>query len=290
MISGGGAGRPGLVGIGLRDPHVAEIIATPPPVGWLEVHVENYLGGGSAPRALDAIRRGHPVSLHGVGLSLGSVEGLDRRHLERLVALVRRIEPALVSEHLSWSIAGGAYLNHLLPLPYTEESLALVCRHVSQAQEVLGRRLLIENPSSYLRFRHSPIPEPEFLGELARRTGCGLLCDVNNVFVTCHNLGLDPSAYLTALPADAIGEIHLAGHSSNDVDGRILLIDDHGSRVAPAVWELYGQVVSRIGPRPTLIEWDTGIPELAVLLEEAAYADRVLERRGAAGATHDVAA
>jgi uncharacterized protein (UPF0276 family) len=254
------------------------------------VHVENYLGGGPAPRALDAIRRAHPVSLHGVGLSLGSVEGLDRRHLERLVALVRRIEPALVSEHLSWSIAGGAYLNHLLPLPYTEESLALVCRHVSQAQETLGRRLLIENPSNYLRFRHSPIPEPEFLGELTRRTGCGLLCDVNNVFVSCRNLGQDPAAYLAALPSGAIGEIHLAGHSSNDVDGRILLIDDHGSRVAPPVWELYGQVVSRIGPRPTLIEWDTDVPELAVLIEEAAYADRVLERRGAAGATHDVAA
>lgn len=290
MISGGGAGRPRLVGIGLRTPHVAEITATPPPVGWLEVHVENCLGGGPARRALDAIRRAHPVSLHGVGLSLGSAEGLDHRHLERLVELVKRIEPALVSEHLSWSIAGGAYLNHLLPLPYTEESLALVCRHVSQAQEALGRRLLIENPSSYLRFRHSPIPEPEFLGELARRTGCGLLCDVNNVFVSCRNLGQDPAAYLAALPSGAIGEIHLAGHSSNDVDGRILLIDDHGSRVAPAVWELYGQVVSRIGPRPTLIEWDTEIPALAVLLEEAAYADRVLQRHGAAGATHDVAA
>ena len=290
MISSGGAGSPGLVGIGLRAPHVAEIIATPPPVGWLEVHVENYLGGGPAPRVLDAIRRAHPLSLHGVGLSLGSAEGLDRRHLERLAGLVRRIEPALVSEHLSWSITGGAYLNHLLPLPYTEESLELVCRHVSQSQEALGRRLLIENPSSYLRFRHSPIPEPEFLGELARRTGCGLLCDVNNVFVTCHNLGQDPAAYLAALPSDAIGEIHLAGHSSNDVDGRIVLIDDHGSRVAPAVWALYEQAVRRIGPRPTLIEWDTDIPELPVLLEEAARAGRILEQRAPAGAPHDVAA
>lgn len=290
MISSGGAVSPGLVGIGLRAPHVAEIIATPPPVGWLEVHVENYLGGGPAPRVLDAIRRAHPLSLHGVGLSLGSAEGLDRRHLERLAGLVRRIEPTLVSEHLSWSITGGAYLNHLLPLPYTEESLALVCRHVSQSQEALGRRLLIENPSSYLRFRHSPIPEPEFLGELARRTGCGLLCDVNNVFVTCHNLGQDPAAYLAALPSDAIGEIHLAGHSSNDVDGRIVLIDDHGSRVAPAVWALYEQAVRRIGPRPTLIEWDTDIPELPVLLEEAARAGRILEQRAPAGAPHDVAA
>lgn len=290
MISSGGAVSPGLVGIGLRAPHVAEIIATPPPVGWLEVHVENYLGGGPAPRVLDVIRRAHPLSLHGVGLSLGSAEGLDRRHLERLAGLVRRIEPALVSEHLSWSITGGAYLNHLLPLPYTEESLELVCRHVSQSQEALGRRLLIENPSSYLRFRHSPIPEPEFLGELARRTGCGLLCDVNNVFVTCHNLGQDPAAYLAALPSDAIGEIHLAGHSSNDVDGRIVLIDDHGSRVAPAVWALYEQAVRRIGPRPTLIEWDTDIPELPVLLEEAARAGRILEQRAPAGAPHDVAA
>lgn len=290
MIPSGGAGSLGLVGIGLRAPHVAEIIATPPPVGWLEVHVENYLGGGPAPRALDAIRRAHPVSLHGVGLSLGSAEGLDRRHLERLVGLVRRIEPALVSEHLSWSISGGAYLNHQLPLPYTEESLALLCRHVGQAQEALGRRLLIENPSSYLRFRHSPIPEPEFLGELVQRTGCGLLCDVNNVFVTCRNLGQDPTAYLAALPSDAIGEIHLAGHSSNDVDGRIVLIDDHGSRVAPEVWDLYGQAVARFGPRPTLIEWDTDIPELPVLLDEAARAERILDRRAAAGATHDVAA
>ena len=289
MISSGGAVSPGLVGIGLRAPHVAEIIATPPPVGWLEVHVENYLGDGPAPRVLDVIRRAHPLSLHGVGLSLGSAEGLDRRHLERLAGLVRRIEPALVSEHLSWSITGGAYLNHLLPLPYTEESLDLVCRHVSLSQEALGRRLLIENPSSYLRFWHSPIPEPEFLGELARRTGCGLLCDVNNVFVTCHNLGQDPAAYLAALPSDAIGEIHLAGHSSNDVDGRIVLIDDHGSRVAPAVWALYEQAVRRIGPRPTLIEWDTDIPELPVLLEEAARAGRILEQRAPAGAPHDVA-
>ena len=290
MISIGGAGGSGLVGVGLRAPHVAEIIATPPPVGWLEVHVENYLGGGPAPRALDAIRRARPVSLHGVGLSLGSAEGLDRRHLERLVGLVRRIEPVLVSEHLSWSIAGGAFLNHLLPLPYTEESLAVLCRHVSQAQEALGRRLLIENPSSYLRFGHSPIPEPECLGELVRRTGCGLLCDVNNVFVTCHNLGQDPAAYLAALPSEAIGEIHLAGHSSNDVDGRIVLIDDHGSRVSPEVWKLYGQAVRRFGARPTLIEWDTDIPELPVLLDEAARAERILERRAATGATHDVAA
>src|SRR6476469_7135987 len=178
MIPGGAAA--GLVGIGLRAPHVAEILATRPPVGWLEVHTENYLGGGPAPRALDRVRGEHPISLHGVGLSLGSAEGLDPGHLARVVALTRRIEPCLVSEHLSWSIAGGAYLNHLLPLPYTEETLAVVAEHVGRAQDALGRRILIENPSSYLRFRHSTIAEPELLAALVERTGCGLLCDVNN--------------------------------------------------------------------------------------------------------------
>jgi uncharacterized protein (UPF0276 family) len=221
---------------------------------------------------------------------LGSAEGLDRRHLARVADLARRIGPALLSEHLSWSIAGGVYLNHLLPLPYTEESLALVCAHVDQAQEALGRLLLIENPSSYLRFRHSPIPEPEFLGELARRTGCGLLCDVNNVFVTCANLGGDPVAYLDALPPDAIGEIHLAGHARNEADGHLILIDDHGSRVAAPVWDLYAHAVSRFGPRPTLIEWDTDIPALAVLLDEARVAERVLGRPSAMDDIGDVAA
>ncbi|HJR04499.1 MAG TPA: DUF692 domain-containing protein, partial [Methylomirabilota bacterium] len=195
----------------------------------------------------------------------------------------------LVSEHLSWSIAGGVYLNHLLPLPYTEESLALVSEHVSQAQEALGRPLLIENPSSYLRFRDSPMPEPEFLGELARRTGCGLLCDANNAFVSCANLGLDAGAYLAALPREAIGEIHLAGHARNDADGREILIDDHGSRVADAVWRLYERAVDRFGPVPTLIEWDTDIPALEVLLDEARIAEAILDRLGARGAVHVVA-
>jgi len=206
------------------------------------------------------------------------------------VGLVGRIEPILISEHLSWSIAGGTYLNHLLPLPYTDESLALLCRHVSQAQDALGRRLLIENPSSYLGFRHSSIPEPEFLGELARRTGCGILCDVNNVFVTCANLGGDPAAYLAALPAAAIGEVHLAGHSSNDVDGRTVLIDDHGSPVAGSVWDLYARAVARFGPCPTLIEWDTDIPALPVLVEEARRAERIVERVVGAGVRHDATA
>ncbi len=270
-------------GIGLRAPHVAEILATRPPIAWLEAHAENYMGGGPALRDLEAVRRDYPLALHGVGLSLGSADGLDARHLHRLRALVDRLQPCLVSEHLSWSIAGGAYLNHLLPLPYTEESLTLLACHVDHAQAVLRRRILIENPSSYLRFRHSTIPEAEFLAELARRTGCGLLCDVNNVYVTACNFGLDAGPYLEALPALTVGEIHLAGHSVNDADGRPILIDDHGSRVADAVWALYARARARFRAAPALIEWDTNIPLLAVLLDEAATADgiaRDVARRG----------
>jgi len=278
------------VGIGLRAPHVAEMIASRPAVGWLEAHTENYLGGGPAIRALEALRGWYPISLHGVGLSLGSAEGIDRGHLERVARLVERIQPAVVSEHLAWSVVGGAYLNHLLPLPYTDESLARLCENVERAQDRLARRILVENPSSYLRFRESPIPVPEFLGELARRTGCGLLCDVNNVYVTCRNLGQDPAAYLAALPPQAIGEIHLAGHARNDVDGRTILVDDHGSPVAEEVWNLFMRAVGRFGARPTLIEWDTDIPALDVLLEEARRAGQVMSRALAIEGPRDVAA
>jgi hypothetical protein len=274
-------------GVGLRAPHLAEVLETRPAVPWFEVHAENYLGGGPAPRALERVRRDYPLSLHGVGLSLGTAEGLSGAHLERLRRLVERLAPALVSEHLSWSISGSVYLNHLLPLPYTEAALAVVSRHVAQAQDRLGRRLLIENPSSYLRFRDSPMPEPVFLNELARRTGCGLLCDVNNVFVTCANLGGDAAAWIDALEPSAVGEIHLAGHAVNDADGRSVRIDDHGSPVCDAVWHLYERALARFGAVPTLVEWDTDIPPLAVLQAEAAKAER--RRRGPAGAV-DVAA
>ena len=266
----------GRVGLGLRAPHLAEVVAHRPAVGWWEIHTENHLGGGPARRQLDAIRRDYPLSVHGVGLSLGTAEGPDRGHLARVRALIEGLEPALVSEHLSWSIAGGAYLNHLLPLPYTEESLATMSDSVEIAQATLGRRLLVENPATYLRFRHSAIAEPEFLAELARRTGCGLLCDVNNVYVTTQNFGLDARAYLAALPAAAVGEIHLAGHARNDADGRTILIDDHGSRVAGPVWALYEDALERFGRVPTLIEWDTDIPPLAVLVDEAGRAERTL--------------
>lgn len=264
---------PARAGVGLRSPHVAEVLATRPAVHWIEVHPENYLGGGPAGRALDALRQDYPVAFHAVGLAVGSAEGVDRCHLERIRSLLTRVEPTLVSEHLAWSRHGGRYLNHLLPLPYTEESLAVVSRNVDEVQTTLGRRVLIENPSAYLRFTTSSIPEAEFLTELVRQTGCGVLCDVNNVHVTAQNLGLDPIAYLDALPAAAVGEIHLAGHSVNDVDGRTLLIDDHGSPVHAAVWGLYEHALRRFGAVPTLIEWDTAIPALDVLMEEARRAD-----------------
>jgi uncharacterized protein len=268
---------PSGAGIGLRAPHVGELLATRPAVPWLEVHPENYMSGGPALVLLEAVRREYPVSLHGVGLSVGTAEDIDARHLSRLRSLVDRLEPCLVSEHLSWSTAGGTYLNHLLPLPYTDEALRVVADHIDEAQNALGRRILIENPSSYLRFRHSSMAEPHFLAELARRTGCGLLCDVNNIYVSAWNVGLDAGSYLDALPVPAIGEIHLAGHAANDADGRTILIDDHGSPVTAPVWKLYQRALERFGSVPTLIEWDTDIPELSVLLGEASVADRLLE-------------
>jgi uncharacterized protein (UPF0276 family) len=273
-----GHGLPARAGIGLRSPHVGEVLATRPALPWLEVHPENYLGGGPAVRALLTIRGHYPLSVHAVGLSVGSADGVDRRHLGRIKDLVDRVEPSLVSEHLAWSQVGGAYLNHLLPLPYTEESLAVVSRNIDAAQTALGRRVLIENPSGYLRFATSTIPEPEFLAALVQRTGCGLLCDLNNIYVTSENLGVDPVAYLDALPPEAVGELHLAGHSANEADGRTILIDDHGSPVSPAVWALYEHALDRFGPRPTLVEWDTDIPPLEVLLGEAQRADARLQR------------
>jgi uncharacterized protein len=270
---GVGLGLPARAGIGLRSPHLAEVLATRPALPWLEVHPENYLGGGPARRALLNLRRDYPLAFHAVGLSAGSADGVDHRHLSRIKTLIECVEPALVSEHLAWSQSGGTYLNHLLPLPYTEEALAIVCRNVEEIQEALGRRILIENPSGYLQFSVSTIPEADFLAELASRTECGLLCDVNNIYVTAQNLGLDPHAYLAALPADAVGEIHLAGHAVNDADGQPFLIDDHGAPVSAAVWDLYAAALRRFGARPTLVEWDTDLPALEVLINEARRAD-----------------
>ena len=270
---------PPAAGIGLRFQHHQAVLETRPDVAWLEVHTENYMGGGPAIRTLEAIRRDYPISLHGVGLSLGSSEGLDAAHLSRIEATVRRIEPGLVSEHLSWSSVGGSYLADLLPLPLTEEALAVVCRHVDQTQSALRRSILIENPSSYLQYAHSTIPECEFLAAIAQRTGCGILCDVNNIYVSACNHGWDASAYLASLPRQAVGEIHLAGHSLKELeDGQALRIDDHGSAVAPEVWALYAEALARFGPVATLVEWDTNVPHLEVLLAESAHATAMLEK------------
>lgn len=280
---------PAGAGIGLRFPHHEAVLETRPAVAWFEVHTENYMGGGGSLACLEAIRADYPISLHGVGLSLGSAEGLDRIHLDRIRRTAERIAPALVSEHLSWSIAGGHYLADLLPLPLTEEALALVCRNVDETQTCLRRPILVENPSTYLCYRHSTIPEWEFLAAVAARTGCGILCDVNNIYVSASNHGWDPHAYLAALPPASIGEIHLAGHSLRVLEGGFVLrIDDHGSRVIPEVWSLYAAALLRFGPVPTLIEWDNNVPALAVLLDEAqraaALLDRVREKAGHADA------
>jgi uncharacterized protein len=269
---------PAKAGIGLRFQHHQAVLDTRPGVAWMEVHTENYMGGGSPLRYLDAIGRDMPISLHGVGLSLGSAEGLDSAHLERIRRVAERIEPGLMSEHIAWSVVEGAYLADLLPLPMTEEALDTVCRHVDQMQTYLKRTILVENPSTYLTFRHSTIPEWEFMAAVAQRTGCGILCDVNNIYVSCQNHGWDASAYLAGLPPAAIGEIHLAGHAVRQLgDGKTLRIDDHGSRVIAEVWALYQEALALFGPVPTLIEWDNNIPPLETLVDEARRADRLIE-------------
>ena len=229
---------------------------------------------GLACECLMDLRRDYPVSVHGVGLSLGSADQVDVRHLGRLSEVIERIEPILVSEHLAWTTIDGTYLNDLLPLPYTEESLAIVAANIGRVQDRLGRRLLIENPSRYLRYNFSTIPEAEFLAAIVKRTGCAILCDVNNIHVSAHNVGDNPMAYLAGLPTDAVEEIHLAGHSINHVDGVDIHIDDHGSRVGAPVWALYEEAVQLFPQAPALIEWDSEIPPLAVLVGEAFKANR----------------
>ena len=265
-----------VAGIGLRSPHLAEIARDRPATGFLEIHAENYLAHSPARAALERLREDYDISVHAVGLSLGSVDGLDEAHLERVATLIHRLQPALVSDHLAWSVAGGRYFNDLLPLPYTEEALGVVERNVHRLQERLRRQILVENPSCYLAFAHSTLSEPEFLTELARRTGCGVVLDANNIFVTAHNLRLDPGAWLDGLPVTAVSEFHLAGHAVNDADGEPVLIDDHGSRVGEGVWALFDEIVRRYGPRPTLVEWDTDLPALDVLLDEARRAEQAL--------------
>ena len=266
------------VGVGFKPEHFEAIADTRPKLGFFEIHAENYMGAGGAPhRRLDAIRELYPLSLHGVGLSIGSPGSLDRAHLQRLAAVARRFEPTLVSEHLAWSTHEGAFLNDLLPLPYTDETVARVSEHIDEVQNALGRRMLLENPSTYVVFAESTWAETDFLREIARRTGCGLLLDVNNVFVSAVNHGFDPDRYLADFPLEAVGEIHLAGCADDTDDaGLPLLIDAHNSPVRDAVWSLYSAAIRRLGATPTLIEWDNDLPAWPTLLDEARRAERAI--------------
>jgi len=272
--------RRAAVGVGFKPGHFAAIVGGPQPIDFFEVHAENYMGDGGIPHAqLSRLRADHPLSLHGVGLSIGGEEPLDAAHLGRLRALCERYEPAVFSEHLAWSSHGGAFFNDLLPLPYTGATLARVCGHVAALQDAVRRRVLIENPSTYLAFSESTMAEAEFIGELCRRTGCGLLLDVANVRVSAVNQGVDAQAMLDALlaaiPPGAVGEIHLAGHEAVvDAAGAELLLDTHGSAVAEPVWRLYDTALRRLGPVPTLIEWDNDVPGWPALREQAEAARR----------------
>jgi uncharacterized protein len=267
------------VGIGLKPEHADDVLSGAHSIDFFEVHAENYMGDGGPPhRLLGEIRARYPMSLHGVGLSIGSDCGLDRVHLARLRRLVDRYRPRLFSEHLAWSTHDGRFVNDLLPLPYNRETLNRICAHVDQVQDCLGMRMLLENPATYVAFANSDMPEVEFLGAVAARTGCGLLLDVNNVYVAATNHGFEPMAYIDAFPLERVGEIHLAGFAEDRGDeNERLLIDAHGTPVAEAVWTLYWRTIARRGPVPTLIERDNDIPPFATLAAEAARAKSVLD-------------
>lgn len=259
------------VGISLKPQHYKEILEQRPAIGWFEIHSENYMSkGGPSLAYLRQIREHYPISCHGVSLSLGGADPLDKEHLARLKALIESIDPIFVSEHLSWSRVDGIYLNDLLPLPYTQETLALMTRNILHAQEFLNRQLLIENPSSYMSYKNATMSEPEFLAALIKATDCRLLLDVNNVYVSAKNNHFDAHAYLAALPVGIVEEIHLAGHHTRQLEtGSEFRIDDHGSEICSAVWDLYRVALDKFGVTPTLIEWDTQVPALSILLGEA---------------------
>lgn len=266
------------VGIGLRAPHFAEVLGRAPPLAFVEVHSENHFGLGGRPLALLLqARECYPLSLHGVGLSLGSAGALSHEHLARLRALVERVQPALVSEHLSWNALPGQHLHDLLPMPFTAAAVEVLVSHIGQVQDCLQRPLLVENVSSYVRFAADQMPEWEFVGSIARRAGCRLLLDINNLYVNAHNHGFDPLAYLAALPPESVGQFHLAGHGVRDGEHGRLLLDTHDSAVAAPVWALYAQALQRFGARPTLIEWDSALPPLDTLLSEAGKAQRLID-------------
>lgn len=270
---------PPAPGLGFKPQHFQAIRDNRPDLGFFEIHAENYLGAGGAPHAmLGALRQDYALSIHGVGLSIGG-PSLDEAHLARVKTLCDRYEPDSFSEHLAWSSHGAEYLNDLLPLPYTPEALDRICDHVDRVQEVLDRRLLLENPATYVIFAQSEIPETDFLAEIARRTGCGLLLDVNNVFVSCTNHRSDPLDWLSAFPVGMAGEIHLGGHDEEELPSGPLLIDSHGRPVADPVWALYAEVLDRAGPLPTLIEWDNDVPEWPVLAAEVDRAAALMADR-----------
>lgn len=271
---------PNAPGVGYKPQHFQNILDDAGPVGWLEIHAENYMGAGGRPLAqLRHLAEQFPISVHGVGLSIGGEGPLDKDHLARLKHLVEWLQPTVFSEHLAWSSHESAFLNDLLPLPYTNDTLTRVADHIDQLQEVIGRQMMLENPSSYLAFAESTWAEPEFLHEVARRTGCGLLLDVNNVFVSATNLAYDPRAYIEAYPLDLVGEIHLGGHHEDEDDhGAPLLIDSHGKPVVDPVWALLDHTLALSGPRPILIEWDNDVPDWAELEAEAARAADALSK------------
>ncbi len=271
---------PAAPGVGYKPQHFTQILEQPAPVTWLEIHAENYMGDGGRPLAqLRHLSEQFPISVHGVGLSIGGEDPLDADHLARLKHLVGWLNPASFSEHLAWSTHDSHFLNDLLPLPYTPDTLTRVCDHIDQVQEVVGRQMLLENPSSYLAFEESTISEPEFLREICDRTGCGLLLDVNNVFVSATNLDYAPKEYIDAYPLENVGEIHLGGHDEDQDDhGHPLLIDSHGRQVVDPVWTLLDYVLEKSGPKPVLIEWDTDVPDWPVLRQEAERAQAALDR------------
>lgn len=266
-----------LTGIGLRTPHYSEFIERHPEVAWLEVHSENYFGEGGKPlRVLETIRRDYPISLHGVGLSLGSADELNWQHLKKLRDLATRIDPCLVSDHLSWSSIDGQYLHDLIPVPYTEEALLHITSRIEQAQDYLNRQILIENVSSYIQYESSTMAEYDFLKAVATKSGCGILLDINNIYVSTSNLDIDPDAYLKAMPANLVQEIHLAGFTTSIINDKEVLIDSHNRPIVPAVWDLYRKAIQHLGPKPTIIEWDKDIPALETLCLEAYRAEKIM--------------
>ena len=286
LMSAATAKLPARAGVGFKPAHFSDIVAAPQPLGFFEVHAENYMGAGGPPHAqLGALRERYALSIHGVGLSIGSAEPLDRRHLARLKALCDRYQPESFSEHLAWSSHEGVYFNDLLPLPYTRQTLAQVAEHIDEVQTELRRTMLLENPSTYIRFAESTIPETEFLAAISKQTGCGLLLDVNNVFVSANNHGTSPLEYLDSFPLDRVMEIHLGGHHEDADDaGQTLLIDAHGTPIADPVWALYRYVIARTGPVATLIEWDNDVPDWPTLRAEADTAEQILAAAGRASA------